>query len=57
MQLEIEMLEKVLKNAEPPTMGIIGGSKVSTKLNLINNLMKKMVILAIGGGMANTFCG
>ena len=55
LQLEIEMLEKVLKNAEPPTMGIIGGSKVSTKLNLINNLMKKMKYLAIGGGMANTF--
>ena len=54
-QLEIEMLEKVLKNAEPPTMGIIGGSKVSTKLNLINNLMKKMKYIAIGGGMANTF--
>ena len=55
LQLEIEMLEKVLKNVEPPTMGIIGGSKVSTKLNLINNLMKKMKYLAIGGGMANTF--
>ena len=55
LQLEIEMLEKVLKDAEPPTMGIIGGSKVSTKLNLINNLMKKMKYIAIGGGMANTF--
>ena len=55
LQLEIEMLEKVLKNAESPTMGIIGGSKVSTKINLINNLMKQMKYIAIGGGMANTF--
>ncbi len=55
LQLEIEMLEKVLKGSEPPTIGIVGGSKVSTKLNLLRNLMEKMKYIAIGGGMANTF--
>ena len=55
LQLEIEMLEKVLKNSEPPMMAIIGGSKVSTKLKLLGNLVEKMKYLAIGGGMANTF--
>ncbi len=55
LQLEIEMLEKSLRNTEPPMMAIIGGSKVSTKLKLLGNLVKKMKFLAIGGGMANTF--
>ncbi|MBT3938315.1 MAG: phosphoglycerate kinase [Pelagibacterales bacterium] len=55
LQLEIEMLEKSLRNSEPPMMAIIGGSKVSTKLKLLGNLVKKMKFLAIGGGMANTF--
>ena len=55
LKFEIEMLEKVLKNPEPPMMAIIGGSKVSTKLRLLGNLVEKMKFLAIGGGMANTF--
>jgi len=55
LKFEIEMLEKVLKNPEPPMMAIIGGSKVSTKLRLLGNLVEKMNFLAIGGGMANTF--
>jgi phosphoglycerate kinase len=55
LQLEIEMLEKVIKNSEPPMMAIVGGSKVSTKLKLLGNLVEKMKFLAIGGGMANTF--
>ena len=55
LKFEIEMLEKVLKNSEPPMMAIIGGSKVSTKLRLLGNLVEKMKFLAIGGGMANTF--
>ena len=55
LQLEIEMLEKVLENPEPPMMAIIGGSKVSTKLKLLSNMVEKMKFLAIGGGMANTF--
>jgi len=55
LSLEIEMLEKVLKNSEPPRMAIVGGSKVSTKLKLLGNLLEKIKFLAIGGGMANTF--
>ena len=55
LQLEIEMLEKVLKKPESPVMAIVGGSKVSTKLKLLGNLVEKMKFLAIGGGMANTF--
>lgn len=55
LALEIEMLEKVLKNTEPPMMAIVGGSKVSTKIKLLGNLVEKMKFLAIGGGMANTF--
>jgi len=55
LKFEIEMLEKVLKNPEPPMMAIIGGSKVSSKLRLLENLVEKMKFLAIGGGMANTF--
>ncbi len=55
LKFEIEMLENVLKNSEPPMMAIIGGSKVSTKLRLLENLVEKMKFLAIGGGMANTF--
>ena len=49
------MLEKALKDSEPPMMAIIGGSKVSSKLSLLGNLIEKMQFLAIGGGMANTF--
>ena len=55
LNLEIEMLEKSLKDSEPPMMAIIGGSKVSSKLSLLGNLLEKMQFLAIGGGMANTF--
>ena len=55
LNLEIEMLEKGLKDSEPPMMAIIGGSKVSSKLSLLGNLIEKMQFLAIGGGMANTF--
>jgi len=55
LNLEIEMLEKSLKNSEPPMMSIIGGSKVSSKLSLLGSLVEKMQFLAIGGGMANTF--
>ena len=55
LNLEIEMLEKSLQDSEPPMMGIIGGSKVSSKLSLLGNLVEKMQFLAIGGGMANTF--
>ena len=52
---EIEALEAILGTPERPVMAIVGGSKVSTKLALLNNLIGKVERLAIGGGMANTF--
>jgi phosphoglycerate kinase len=55
MQRELDMLEAALGNPKRPVMGIVGGSKVSTKLDLLKNLVTKLDKLAIGGGMANTF--
>ena len=55
MQRELEALEAALGNPKRPVLGIVGGSKVSTKLDLLNNLVTKLDRLAIGGGMANTF--
>ena len=55
MQRELEHLEKALGTPQRPVMGIVGGAKVSTKLDLLENLVGKLQILAIGGGMANTF--
>jgi phosphoglycerate kinase len=55
MQAELEALSKALDNPVRPVMAVVGGAKISTKLELISNLMKKVDILAIGGGMANTF--
>jgi phosphoglycerate kinase len=55
MQAELEHLEKALGKPERPVLGIVGGSKVSTKLDLLKNLVAKLDRLAIGGGMANTF--
>ena len=55
MQRELEHLEKALGSPDRPVMGIVGGAKVSTKLDLLNNLVGKLQYLAIGGGMANTF--
>jgi phosphoglycerate kinase len=55
MQAELEALEKALEHPEHPVMAIVGGAKVSTKLELLGNLVAKVDILAIGGGMANTF--
>jgi phosphoglycerate kinase len=55
MQAELEALAKALDNPARPVMAVVGGAKISTKLELIGNLMKKVDILAIGGGMANTF--
>ena len=55
MQTELEHLEKALGSPERPVMGIVGGAKVSTKLDLLQNLVGKLQFLAIGGGMANTF--
>ena len=55
LRRELTMLDKALGTPERPVMGIVGGSKVSTKLDLLNNLVGKLDRLAIGGGMANTF--
>jgi phosphoglycerate kinase len=55
MQSELEHLEKALGSPQRPVMGIVGGAKVSTKLDLLENLVGKLQVLAIGGGMANTF--
>ncbi|MDZ4761280.1 MAG: phosphoglycerate kinase [Alphaproteobacteria bacterium] len=55
MERELSALDAALGNPQRPVMGIVGGSKVSTKLNLLKNLVQKLDKLAIGGGMANTF--
>ncbi|MEZ5939240.1 MAG: phosphoglycerate kinase, partial [Hyphomonadaceae bacterium] len=55
MERELSALDAALGNPERPVMGIVGGSKVSTKLDLLRNLVSKLDKLAIGGGMANTF--
>ena len=55
MRKELEALELALGNPERPVLGIVGGSKVSSKLDLLTNLVTKLDKLAIGGGMANTF--
>ena len=55
MQAELEALEKALTTPERPVLAIVGGAKVSTKIDLLENLSGKVDMLAIGGAMANTF--
>ncbi len=55
MRLELDALDRALGNPERPVLGIVGGSKVSTKLDLLRHLVTRLDKLAIGGGMANTF--
>jgi phosphoglycerate kinase len=55
MQAELEALNKALGNPRRPVAAIVGGAKVSTKLDLLGNLVGKVNKLIIGGGMANTF--
>ena len=55
MERELNALDAALGNPQRPVIGIVGGSKVSTKLDLLKNLVTKLDKLAIGGGMANTF--
>jgi phosphoglycerate kinase len=55
MQAELEALESGLGNPTRPVVAIVGGAKVSTKIDLLMNLVKKVDALVIGGGMANTF--
>jgi phosphoglycerate kinase len=55
MQAELEALDAALGNPRRPVMAIVGGAKVSTKLELLGNLVTKVNVLTIGGAMANTF--
>ncbi|MEN5146296.1 phosphoglycerate kinase [Brevundimonas diminuta] len=55
MARELEALDAALGKPQKPVIGIVGGAKVSTKLDLLKNLVAKLDYLAIGGGMANTF--
>jgi phosphoglycerate kinase len=55
MQAELEALEKGLGKPTHPVVAIVGGAKVSTKIDLLSNLVTKVDALVIGGGMANTF--
>jgi phosphoglycerate kinase len=55
MRLELDALHRALGHPERPVLGIVGGSKVSTKLELLGHLVTRLDKLAIGGGMANTF--
>jgi phosphoglycerate kinase len=55
MQAELEALSKGLENPRHPVVAVVGGAKVSTKIDLLENLVGKVDALVIGGGMANTF--
>ena len=55
MQAEIEALTRALEDPERPVLAIVGGAKVSTKLELLGNLTGKVDAMILGGGMANTF--
>ena len=52
---EIKNIEKFFKNPTKPVLAIIGGSKISTKLNILKKLITKVDAIIIGGGIANTF--
>ena len=56
MQKEIDFLGNAVNNPERPFVAILGGSKVSSKISVIENLLEKVDTLIIGGGMAYTFC-
>ncbi len=55
MQAELEALEAALATPKRPVVAVVGGAKVSTKLELLGNLVEKVDVIVIGGGMANTF--
>jgi len=55
MQAELSALEAALGTPKRPVVAVVGGAKVSTKLELLENLVEKTDHLVIGGGMANTF--
>ena len=55
MQAELSHLDKALGSPARPLMAVVGGAKVSTKIELLSNLISRVDVLLIGGGMANTF--
>src|SRR5690606_33025159 len=55
MEAELTALQNALEAPQKPVIAIVGGSKISTKLSVLNNLVKKVDYLFLGGGMANTF--
>lgn len=55
LMAELDALAKALEKPEKPVLAIVAGSKVSTKLALLENLIKKVDLLIVGGGIANTF--
>ena len=55
MEAELDALEKALGTPERPVLAVVGGAKVSSKIDLLKNLVTRVDMLAIGGGMANTF--
>ncbi len=55
MEKELNMLGKLLENPERPFVAVIGGSKVSTKIGVLENLLSKVDVLILGGGMTYTF--
>ena len=55
MQAEVEALTRALDDPERPLMALVGGAKVSTKLELLGNLIERVDLMVLGGGMANTF--
>lgn len=55
MQAELEALDAALGKPQRPVMAIVGGAKVSTKLDLLGNMTRRVDVLVIGGAMANTF--
>lgn len=55
MEAELTALNNALESPKKPVMAIVGGSKISTKLSVLNNLVQKVDYLTLGGGMANTF--
>jgi phosphoglycerate kinase len=55
MQQELEALESALGQPRRPVVAIVGGAKISTKIELLGNLVSKVDALVVGGGMANTF--
>lgn len=55
MESELDNLSNLLENAKKPMIAVVGGAKVSTKLDLLNSLAAKAQAIVVGGGMANTF--